>query len=111
MFELIEKLRKKSDRTKKQVAFLTAFTFASLIFGVWVTIVFPDWRYAQNQEAKADKATPSPTSAISGTFSEGISAIQSQLAQLRQAVDSYSPEPEHYTASSTSDASGNGAGQ
>ena len=41
MFPLIEKLRQKPSRTKKQIAFVVSFLLAGVIFVIWLSIIYP----------------------------------------------------------------------
>ena len=101
MFNLIEKLRQKSPRLKKQIAFLTSFSLAGIIFVIWLSIIYPDFRQTQANEQKASSLEPSPISAFGETFSSGISAIKDQFSQLKGAISSFSTDPAHYSASTS----------
>ena len=54
MFDLIEKLRAKPDKTKRRIAFLVAFFIAGIIFIVWLGVVYPNFR---NKQAKEDNVS------------------------------------------------------
>ncbi len=101
MFQLIEKLRGKPDRTKKQVAFLAALLVAGLIFVVWLTTIYPDFRQTQTQEDKVANLEPSPLGAFASQLSSGISAIKDKFSQIKSSVTSFTTEAIHYSATST----------
>ena len=89
MFELIEKLRQKSDRTKKQIAFLVAISFAGIIFVIWLGVVYPDFRNNQLQEQKVSSLEPSPLSNFGVTLSAGFSGIIEQFGVMRSSIESF----------------------
>ncbi len=101
MFDYLEKLRKKPERVKKQIAFLISFAIVGVIFVVWLTVIYPDFR--QNEEASAVLAstTPSPISAFSDTFSSGISAISEEFSRIKESISSFSSGSVYYNATST----------
>jgi hypothetical protein len=90
MFNLIEKLRQKSDRTKKQIAFLTAFFIVGVIFVVWLSVIYPDFRQAQSQEARVSSLEPSPLSSFSDSVSSGVSSIKEKFSEIKTSVSSLS---------------------
>lgn len=101
MFELIERLRQKPDRTKKQIAFLVAFALSGLIFVIWLSVIYPEWREGQMRETKVENLEKSPTYAISETFSDGFRAVGEQFGKIKDAVSSFSAEPTYYSATTT----------
>ncbi len=88
MFELIEKLRQKPEKTKKQIAFLGAFFVSSLIFVVWLTVLFPDFRRNQKKESVVTKNEPSPFDTLGEIIGTGVSAIGGQASEVRNTVSS-----------------------
>ncbi len=84
MFEFIEKLRQKSDKTKNRIAFLTAFAFSGLIFVLWLTVFLPDFTQGEKQENQALVGEPSPLSTFFDTISEGVKVITQQFSELKQ---------------------------
>lgn len=101
MFEFIERLRQKPDRVKKQIAFLTALFLAGIIFVVWLSVIYPDWRQTQNRDVEVKSLEPSPSGAISGTFSDGFSAISDQFKKIKEVFSSFSGSAEYYSATSS----------
>ncbi len=104
MFKLIENLRSKSDRTKKQVAFSIAFFFSGIIFVFWLGIIYPDFRDSTNKEKMVASLEPSPVSVFGDTLSEGISSIQNQFSALKDGVTSFATNSTYYNATSTEEA-------
>ena len=104
MFEIIEKLRRKSDRAKKQIAFLCAFFVAGFIFVMWLGVVYPNFKKQEVLDSKVAKLEPSPWTAFGATLSDGISAIGSEFSRLKSTVSSLSTTT--YYKASTSPATG-----
>lgn len=100
MFELIERLRRKSDRTKKQVAFLTALFVAGVIFVVWLSVIYPDFRKKQQKINYVSNLEPSPLGTLGDTFRTGLSAIGEQFTSLKEAVSSITTSPSYYSTTS-----------
>ena len=98
MFEIIEKLRQKSPRIKKQIAFLTSFSLAGIIFVIWLSVIYPDFRKTQANEQKASSLEPSPISTFGETLGTGISAIKEQFGKLKNGISSFTTDPAHYSA-------------
>ena len=86
LFQYIEKLRGKPERVKKQIAFLFSFAVTGIIFVVWLSFIYPDFRHSQS--AKDTTNTASPVSAFSDIFSSGISAIVEQFGRIQEMVTS-----------------------
>lgn len=103
MFELIERLRAKPERSKKHIAFSVALFISGLVFVVWISILYPDWRQTQENEAKVEALEKSPGGAISETFSSGFSAIGEQFGKIKDALSTFSSEPVYYSATSTAE--------
>ena len=101
MFNLIEKLRQKSPRVKKQIAFLMSFSIALIIFVVWFSVIYPDFRQTQAKEQKVSSLEPSPISTFGQTLGTGITAIKEEFKQLKGAISSFSTDPAHYSASTS----------
>lgn len=91
MFEYIEKLRQKPEKTKKQVAFLIALSFSGLIFVIWLSVIFPEWREGERKEAKVVKSEPTPLSGFMANLSAGIDGMKEQFSELKDTVTSLAP--------------------
>lgn len=101
MFDTIEKLREKPDRTKKQIAFLIAFFVAGVIFVFWLGSIYPDFINKQVQDSKVESLTPSPTSNFTETFSTAFSDMKDQFSKIQEAISSFSTSPAYYSATTT----------
>ena len=101
MFELLEKLRAKSEKTKKQISFLAALLTAGIIFVIWLSVVYPDFNQRQTQETLVINNEPTPVSSFSATFSSGVSAIGEQFSKIKNLLSSFSTAPVYYSATST----------
>ena len=84
MFDFIEKLRAKPDRTKKQIAFAVSLFLAGIIFVIWLSVIYPDFSQKQAKQTEVSKQEPSPISNFSDTFSSGISAIGEQFNKINE---------------------------
>ena len=98
MFQTIERLRAKPDRTKKQVAFLTAFFVTGIIFVVWVSVVYPDFKARQDAAKKVSAKDPTPTSGLAEIFSTGIGAIGEQFSQIKEAISEGASNDAYYAS-------------
>jgi len=98
MFDLIEKLRAKPDSTKKQIAFLVALSVAGIIFVIWLSVIYPDWKEGEIKESNVAKIEPSPLSGFTSNFSNGLTSIKEQFSKLKESVSSFSNSPEYYRA-------------
>jgi len=102
MFDYLDKLRQKPERTKKQVAFFVASFIVGVIFVVWFSIIYPQITVSKHQTAKVPENTePSPASAFSQTFFAGLSAISEQVSKIQETVSSFSTLPTYYSATTT----------
>lgn len=86
MFQLIEKLRNKPDRTKKQVAFLLALSISGIIFVIWLSVIYPAWSSDQKKEEKVSQIEPSPIESFSANFSAGLSGIKEQIFKIKEST-------------------------
>ncbi len=89
MYNFLEKIRNKPDRTKKQMAFVTAFCFAGVIFIVWFSIIYPNWHQAQNKENLASQLEPGPLETLGGIISTGVSSISDEVDKAKNTISSF----------------------
>ena len=101
MFELIEKLRQKPDSAKKKIAFFVALLTSGIIFVVWLSVIYPNWKLGQSQKEKVANLEPSPVSSLSSTISSGFSAIKDQFSQVKNVISSFSSSPAHYNSTTS----------
>jgi hypothetical protein len=101
MFELLEKIRAKSPRVKKQIAFLLSFSFAGIIFTVWVMAIYPNFKSVEDKNAQVAKLEPSPTGAFINIISSSFSAVANKVSSAKEALTSFSTSMEHYSATTT----------
>lgn len=90
MFNLIEKLRQKPERAKKRIAFLIAGSFSAVIGFVWLSVIYPDLRFVENQKQSASVNQTSPTSSFFENILEGFSGVKKQLGDVKNLVGSIS---------------------
>ncbi len=101
MFQTIEKLRGKPERTKKQIAFGGALLFAGIIFVIWLTVVYPSLKQEKNLGDKVNETKKSPVTSFKETFSAGVSGIGEQFKNIKEAISGFSVMPEYYTSTSS----------
>ncbi len=101
MFQFIDNLRQKPDKTKKQVAFLVAFFITGIIFVVWLSVIYPNFKNQENKEAVASSTESSPFSTFSSTFGSGFKALGEQFGELKDTISSITAEPAYYVSTST----------
>ncbi|MES3005299.1 MAG: hypothetical protein V4690_04345 [Patescibacteria group bacterium] len=106
MFELIEKLRSKPEATKKRVALLGALLFSLCIFGVWLSVVFPQIKNPPVVEEKGP-ATPSPLSAFTDNIADGFSSLQETFSDAKDSLTGVISELEQQSNVSTTTVEGN----
>lgn len=87
MFDLIEKLRQKSDKSKNKIAFLTSFTFSGLIFVVWLTIIYPDLKFIEKQKQTATASESSLSGSFIENMKEGFLGLKKEINDLKSVVD------------------------
>ena len=85
MFDYIEKLRGKSERTKKLVAAGMAFACAGLILIFWIFSVFPQSIQEKQISDRVQSASPSPFVTFTQIISQGTSGIGGELSKLKSA--------------------------
>lgn len=101
MFEYIERLRKKSDKEKRQVAFLIAFLFSLTIFTFWFFAVFPGFKKQGEIEKKVIALESEPGVSFSSLFEGKFDQIKEQLDKIKNFAGNFSTDLEYYIASST----------
>ena len=100
MFNLLKKLRNKSEGTKKRVAFFGALVFSGIILVVWLSILYPQWRASQSNEAKVAKLAPGPLSSFSDSFFTTVESIKDKFSSLKEAASIFSGNSLHYSTTS-----------
>ena len=101
MFDFLEKLRAKPDKVKKQISFFLALTFAGIIFAIWLSVIYPDFRLQQSHEQKVANLEPSPLSAFSETVSASLAAVLGQFSKIKSIISSFSTSSVYYSATTT----------
>lgn len=86
MFDLIEKIRNKPEGTKKRIAFLTALSFSSVIAVIWLSVIYPDLRFIENQKQSAAAVESGPTENFLRNIKEGFSGAKEQINNIKQSV-------------------------
>lgn len=105
MFEIIDNLRQKPDRSKKRIAFLVSFSFCLIIFVVWLTVIYPDFKRRQERKTASSISTSTPIDTFTSIFSEGFSKVGSQINEAKKTIQEVvsSSTPYYYKATSTTE--------
>lgn len=101
MFEFLEKLRSKPEKTRKLVAFSTALSFVGIIFLVWISILYPDWKYQKDKEDKITSKEPSPINTMIDAVSKTLINVKDQVSLLGGITSDISSTTFHYVSSTT----------
>lgn len=101
MFDFIERLRQKSDSSKKKIAFLVSFSISGFIFVVWLTVVLPDFSFSQKQKQAAAVGDAGLFYSFYSNLTEGWNGVQDQFKDLKDTVSSISTST-HYTVNDES---------
>ena len=101
MFKYIERLREKPDRIKKQIAFLSAFLFVGIIFVMWLSVIYPDFKQRQSRETEVSRLSPSPIKTFGVSFASSVTAISDQFNKMKELMSSFSSEPAYYSGTTT----------
>jgi hypothetical protein len=99
MFNFLEKLRAKPEKTKRRIAFLFAFCFAGAIFVVWLSVIYPNFRQTLAEKEKNSNLEPSPSKAFTEILSDGFANIGVQFSKIKSLTNLLS-SPETYQNSS-----------
>ena len=104
MFDFIERLRQKSDGSKKKIAFLTSFSLAGLIFVVWLSVIYPDFSFKEKQKQTATAHDTGVFSSFLANMSEGFKGVKDQFNAAKEAVSSLSTSTHYRTETDTTEA-------
>jgi hypothetical protein len=89
MFDYIEQLREKSERTKKFIAFSLSFFVVGIILFFWFFSVFPQsWQEKQISD-RVHSVEPSPISALSQILSQGFSGIGENVSKIKMTANDF----------------------
>ena len=101
MFYFIEKIRKQPLHIKKQIAFLVAFSTSGIIFVIWLSVIYPNFRNEQKQVQKVASLEPSPISTFRDTLGTAILSIYDQFGKIKETLSSFSTDPEYYSTTTS----------
>ncbi len=110
MFELLDRIREKSESTKRRIAFLLAFFLVGLVFVVWLSVIYPDFKKGADV-INQSQSTENSTASITAIFKNGMGQIIRQIGELRSNVKNFSTSPSYYNASSTGGVEGTSTSQ
>jgi hypothetical protein len=102
MFDYIEKLRQKSDKSKRWIAFLSSFSFAGLIFVVWLSVIYPDFRFQEKQRQTASANEASPVGSFFSNMKEGFAGVKKQVDDMKDVVSGISSSTYYVSNNGTS---------
>lgn len=98
MFEYIERLRRKSDKEKRRIAFFTATLFSLVIFIVWMTVVLPNFKKSNNKIDNVASVSASPTEGFMDAVSNFIGQVKNGIEGLNFEIKSVSTSTQYYKA-------------
>lgn len=101
MFNFIEKIRNKPEKTKTKIAFFTSFVFTGIIFTFWLVAVYPDFKEDIRIEKKIKKLEPSPVSTMGSILGDNISKIKEQVVSIKNITSSLNDKEVYYKATTT----------
>jgi hypothetical protein len=101
MFEFLEKLRQKPENVKKRIAFLTAFSFAGIIFVVWLSIVYPDLKNSNPDKNSSKESEPTPLSALGENISAGFSSISGEFGEIKNMIGGFVQNTSEFVATTS----------
>lgn len=100
MYEYIEKVRNKHERTKKRIAFVIALSFSLVILFIWITVTLPD--IGNENKIDAVSTTKSPVTNFIDVISKSASELQKNVSEVKQVVGQMSSTTIHYYNSGSS---------
>lgn len=83
MFNYLEKLRQKPERSKNRFAFLSAFSFAGIIFVIWLSVVYPNFTEQKKREDKVRSLEQSPLSSFFENVSVGFGEVGENVSSIK----------------------------
>lgn len=90
MFRVIEKLHKKPEYTRRQVAFGLSAAITSVIFLIWLSVLI----YAPSEEkiAVSSDSPLTPLASIRAIALEGLQNLQKEFSDFKKKFDFFSDE-------------------
>ena len=85
MFELLDKIRQKPYKTKRNISFLFALLFSAIIFSIWLLSVYPDYKTFTGKN-DYDLKSNTPISSFDSIFSSGFSSVVDQFSNIRNLI-------------------------
>lgn len=89
MFDYLEKLRQKPEKTRKRISLLFSLLFVSIIFLIWVTAIYPSFREEKKINDKIANIEVSPFSTFGNLFSESVSSISDQVQKIKEVSSNF----------------------
>ncbi len=86
MFELLESVRKKPENTKRLIAFFISFLFCALMFVIWISVWYPQWKDGELAKQTDTPSTLAPLSSLTQTFSSGFSQVGNEFSKLKTII-------------------------
>ncbi len=102
MFEYLDKVRKKDEKTKKWIAFLAALLFSVVIFIIWITISLPQIENEKRIRDAEASTTKSPLTNFLDVLSNGIVEVQKNVTEIKSAINQISTSTAYYVSTTSS---------
>lgn len=95
MLNKIEKLREKSPEAKKKIAFLGALFFSGLIFVVWLSIIYPNFKEEKGRKDKVNELHDSPFATFSDLVYSSYLSLKGEANDFKVGLTGNSPNVEY----------------
>lgn len=103
MFEYLEKVRQKDEKSKKRIAFYCALAFSLVLFLLWLTVSLPQIKSKKIERDAVSETTKSPVTNFMDALSNGVMEIQKSLSEVKAGINMFSSSTAYYVASSSLD--------
>jgi hypothetical protein len=100
MFDLIERLRQKPEKTKKRIAFSVAFSFSLTILIVWFTVLYPDFNNDKSGEV-ANVSSSGPVENIGDIFRAGFAKVGEAISEVKSTMSDIASTTSTYYGTSS----------
>lgn len=86
MLQFLENLKQKPESTKKYIAFSVAFFVSGIIFVVWLSVIYPDFRAKQDRKEYVSEIEKSPLTTLKESITTGVSGIKEEISKAKESL-------------------------
>jgi dihydrodipicolinate reductase len=101
MFEYLDKLRKKEEKTRHRIALSVAFVFSFILFVVWLTVFLPNFEKENQIERLEQSRFKSPVTNFVDALSGSVMKVQESISNAKNMLNGLATSTAYYRASST----------